>query len=167
MRGAAAEFRFDDLPHHRREPVTLRTDLAKDALVLGRRHESEAVGQGRGADPREGARDRLVDSDNFATSRDRSSQFRFFSQFCARSGVLREEPTNVRGVALKLAVRGGSLLECPKPPHPVVRLPEDAQAEQADRDDQHGSAHERNEQLGVDLGRQAPDRADERIVARA
>jgi hypothetical protein len=73
----------------------------------------------------------------------------------------------MRGVALELAVREGSFLECPEPPHPVVRLSEDAQPEQADRDDQHGSADERDEQLGVDLGRQAADRADERIVAPA
>ena len=32
---------------------------------------------------------------------------------------------------------------------------------------QHRGAHERDEQLGVDLGRQAADRADERIVAAA
>ena len=44
---------------------------------------------------------------------------------------------------------------------------EDAQPEHADGDDQHGGAHERDEQLGVDLGRQAADSADERIVAGA
>ena len=44
---------------------------------------------------------------------------------------------------------------------------EDAQPEHADGDDQHRGADERDEQLGVDLGRQAADGSDEPIVARA
>ena len=71
----------------------------------------------------------------------------------------------MRSVALELAVREGSFLERPEPPYPVVRLREDAQPEHADSDEQHRSAHERDEQLGVDLGRQAADSSDERIVA--
>ena len=44
--------RLDDLAHERREPTARRTDLAKDALVFGRRHEAEAVGERRRRDPR-------------------------------------------------------------------------------------------------------------------
>ena len=61
------------------------------------------------------------------------------------------------GVTLELAVRNGSLLQGPDAPDPVVRLPEHAEPEQADRDEQHRGAHERDQQLGVDLGRQTAD----------
>jgi hypothetical protein len=73
----------------------------------------------------------------------------------------------MRSVALELAVREGSFLERPEPPHAVVRLREDAQPEHADGDEQHRGAHEGDEQLGMDLGRQAADSSDERTVARA
>ena len=71
------------------------------------------------------------------------------------------------GVALELAVGEGSLLERSEATYPVVRLPEHPLPEHADCDEQHGSAHEREEQLGLDLGRQAADSSDERIVAPA
>ncbi len=70
-------------------------------------------------------------------------------------------------IALELAVREGAFLERPEAPDPVVRLPEHALAEQTDRDEQQGGADERDEQLRVDLGRQAADGSDERIVAAA
>ena len=60
-------------------------------------------------------------------------------------------------VALEPAVGEGSLLEHPEPPDPFVRLAEDAQPEQADRDDQDRGADERDEQLRADLGRQAAE----------
>jgi hypothetical protein len=58
-------------------------------------------------------------------------------------------------------------LERPEPFDPLVRLAEQAQAEQTDHDDDHGSADERNEQLGPNPGRHAADCPDERIVAPA
>ena len=69
----------------------------------------------------------------------------------------------MRGVALELAVRGGSFLERPKPPRgrPIAR---GRGLERADGDEQHRGAHERDEQLGVDLGRQAADGSDEPII---
>ena len=81
--------------------------------------------------------------------------------------VLGEEVADVRGVALELAVRGGSFLERPELAHPVVRLCEDAQPEGTDGDEQHRGAHERDEQLRVDPGGQATHGPDESIVARA
>ena len=71
------------------------------------------------------------------------------------------------GVALELAVGGSSFLKHSKGRHSVVRLPEDAQTEHADRDDQHGSSQEGDEQLGVDLRRDAANRSDYGIVADA
>jgi hypothetical protein len=53
-----------------------------------------------------------------------------------RSDILGEEQTNVRGVALELAVGEGSVLKLSEPSHAVVRLSEDAQPKQSDRDDQ-------------------------------
>ena len=81
--------------------------------------------------------------------------------------VLGELVADVRGVALELAVRGGSFLERPEVAHPVVRLCEDAQPESTDGDDQDRGAHERDEQLRVDPGGQATHGSDEPIVARA
>ena len=106
---------------------------AKDAPVLGGRHEAETVGEGRGRDPRERARDRLVDGD-LARARDRSDP-PGVDLVEVPSDVLREQQANVAGVALELAVREGSLLERSERLHPLVRLAEDAQPEQADRDD--------------------------------
>ena len=81
--------------------------------------------------------------------------------------VLGEEDADVRGVALELAVRGGSFLERPELAHPVVRLCEDAQPESTDGDEQHRGAHERDEQFRVDPGGQATHGPDEPKVARA
>ena len=155
---------FDDLPDERGEPPTLRADRAKEVLVFGGRYEAEAVDAGRGADPGKQVHDSEVYGNSgccSATSRVPAG----VDLVVLLPDVLCEEHANMRRVALELAVREGSFLEWPEPPHPVVRLPENAQPEQADRDDQHGSAHERDEELGVDLGRHAADRADERIVA--
>ena len=58
-------------------------------------------------------------------------------------------------VALEPAVCEGSLLKHPDPPDPFVRLAEDAQPEQADRDDEDRGPEERDEQLRADPGRQA------------
>jgi hypothetical protein len=44
-------------------------------------------------------------------------------------------------------------------------MPEDTLPEQAHGDEQHSGADERDEQLGVDLGRQMADRVHEPIVA--
>jgi hypothetical protein len=71
----------------------------------------------------------------------------------------------VEGVALELAVCKGSLLEGSEPLHSVVRLPEHAQTEQSNCDDEHGSAYEGYEQLNVHLRREMADRSGERIVA--
>jgi hypothetical protein len=68
---------------------------------------------------------------------------------------------------LELAVGEGSLLERTEATDPVVRLPEDAEPEQADRDEQHRRAHEREQELGTHRGRLAADTSDERIVAAA
>ena len=81
--------------------------------------------------------------------------------------VLLEEQTYVERVASELAVRGGPLLELPEGRHPLVRLPEEAEPEHGDGDDQQGSPHEGDEQLGVDPGRHAADRPDDGIVGRA
>ena len=70
-------------------------------------------------------------------------------------------------VALELSVCEGPFLEGSERLRPVVRLSENAQTEHPDRDDHHGRAHERDEQLGVDLRRNAADGADDRIVAPA
>ena len=72
----------------------------------------------------------------------------------------------MRSVALELAVREGSFLERSERGDAVVRQAQDAQPEQSDDDDQQRRANERDEQLGVDLGRQATDGTDERVVAR-
>ncbi len=72
------------------------------------------------------------------------------------------------GVASELAVRGGALAGAsPRDLHPLVRLPEQAQPENADGHDQQRGRHEGDEQLGVDLRRHAADGPDERVVARA
>ena len=73
----------------------------------------------------------------------------------------------MRRVALEGAVRDRPLLQPAEARHPVVRLPEDSLPDQTDRHEQHGGAHERDEQLGVDLEGQAADRTDDRIVAPA
>jgi hypothetical protein len=46
-------------------------------------------------------------------------------------------------------------------------VPEHAQSEQSHDDDENGSAHEGDEQLGVNLRRQAADCADEKVVTTA
>ena len=71
------------------------------------------------------------------------------------------------GVALELAVGDGSFLERPEPPTRSFDCPRTRCPSSADGDEQDGGAHERDEQLGVDLGRQAADGSDERIVAPA
>ena len=81
--------------------------------------------------------------------------------------VLREQQPHVGRVALELAVRERALLKGAEPFRSVVRLTEDSQSEQADGHHEHGSADERDEQLDVDLRRQAPDRSGDRVVAPA
>ena len=66
-------------------------------------------------------------------------------------------------VALEPAVGEGSLLEHPEPPNAVVRLSEDAHAEQPERDDQDSTADDGDEQLRSDRGRHAADAADEAL----
>ena len=77
---------IDDLAHERREPTARHADLAKDALVFCRRHESESVGEGRGPDPLELVDERLVDSITTATGRlcPRPDQIEVRSTFSAR-----------------------------------------------------------------------------------
>ena len=70
-------------------------------------------------------------------------------------------------VALELTVGESSFLERPERLHPLVRLPEEAESEHGDHDDQQRGPHESDEQLGVDAGRQAADRPDERIASRS
>ena len=72
----------------------------------------------------------------------------------------------MRGVALELAVRDGPFLERPERLHAVVRLPEHAQPEHADRDDEQGRADERDEQLGVDLAGRRPTARTSGLSAR-
>ena len=67
-------------------------------------------------------------------------------------------------VALQLAVGEGSLLERPECLHSLVRLPEEAESEHCDDDDQQRRPHERDEQLGVNASRQAADSPDQRIA---
>ena len=81
--------------------------------------------------------------------------------------VLGEEGADVPGVALELTVHERTIPQRPEIPHAVVRLPEYAQAEHSHCEEQHGRADERDEQLGVDLGRQAADGSDERILSAA
>jgi hypothetical protein len=85
----------------------------------------------------------------------------------ARRRVPRQQQTNVEGVALELPVRERSLLKRAEACDPVVRLTENAQPEHAHRDQERCSANDRDEQLGVDLRREAADRTDESAVAAA
>lgn len=73
----------------------------------------------------------------------------------------------MEGVAPKLGVCGAALLELPERLDPLVRLPEEAQSEHGNSDDEQGGTDERDEQLCVDSDGQAADGTDERIVARA
>ena len=52
---------FDDLSHDAREPLTRRPDPLEVDLVLGRWPEQQVVGERRGRDQSDGARDRPVD----------------------------------------------------------------------------------------------------------
>ena len=83
------------------------------------------------------------------------------------SDVLGEQPRERGGIAPELAVRKGSLLERSERLHPLVRLPEQPQPQNAEDDHEQGGADERDEQLGVDAGGQPSDRPDERVVGRA
>ena len=70
-------------------------------------------------------------------------------------------------VASELSVRKGPFLELPEGRHPLVRLPEEAEPEHGDGDDQQGSPHEGDEQFHVHPGWNAADRPDDGIVGRA
>ena len=72
----------------------------------------------------------------------------------------------MESVAPELAVREGSPLERAEGLDPVVGLPENAEPEHADDDDQERGSHEGDEQLRVDGNRQSADRADDRVVVR-
>jgi hypothetical protein len=156
-------FGLDDAPHHGRETPALRADPPKDAFVLGRRHESEPVGECRSSDPRQLVHDGEVDGDRRPAARRPAD----VDLVVVRPDVLGEEAANRSGVALELPVGGRLLLESAECPHPGVRLAENAQPEQGDRDDQHGGSDEPHEELRVHVRRHAGDRADKRVVAAA
>ncbi len=81
--------------------------------------------------------------------------------------VLGEQLAHVHGVAPELAVRNGPFLKRSEGLHPLVRVAEETQPEEAHHDDQQGSPHEGDEQLCVDPGGYPADRPDERVVGRA
>jgi len=72
----------------------------------------------------------------------------------------------MQGVAPQLAVGKCPFLELPEGFHPLVRLAEEPQPEEADPDDEEGSSHEGDEQFDVNPGGQTGNRPDERIVSR-
>ena len=161
----AADGGLDDPLHHRREPLALRADLAKDDA--GPRREARSRGSRRwvsGPIRTSAFATAWSIATSLASAADRDDPGVDLEE--VRPGILDEEQAECLRVALELAVREGSLLERSEPRRSVVRLAEDTQPEQADGDDEHGGADERDEQLRVDLGRQAADPADESVVAR-
>jgi hypothetical protein len=118
LAGRRAGLEVDELAYDSREPLALRTDRAKLALVFGRRHESESDGRGRGTDQRDSVRDRLVYGGCFAPARPR--RIRLVDPVEVARDVLSQQEANMRGVALELAVRRGPLLERPQPRDPVL-----------------------------------------------
>ena len=117
----SAPGRLDQLAVHRGELFTLRADPAKTSSVLGRRHEAEPVYAGRELDPHQRIRDHPVDSYSAGDWVDSGTALEEVG-----SRILGEEETNMRGVALELAVREGSFLERAERRDPVVRQAEDA-----------------------------------------
>src|SRR4029077_1934437 len=78
--------------------------------------------------------------------------------------VRRQDAPEVLGLGLELAVLDGPLLERPDARDAVVRLPENALPQQANRDKQQRCADEGDQQLRPDVGRQARDAPDERVT---
>ena len=145
-----AVLEFDDLHHQRRQLIRRHPDGGQVIRVLRRGREPEPVDGDLRADPVDGVGDGLVDDQGaFGGSGSRITPGPDLVK--VPGGVLREERSNVPGIALELPVGEGSLLECLEALDPVVRLSEDALAQQADGDQQDGRAHDHDEELGVDL----------------
>ena len=70
----------------------------------------------------------------------------------------------MKGVAPELAVGERPFLECPQGFDTLVRLPQQAEPEDADSDHEQRRAHEGDEQLEVNPRRQTGNRPDERVV---
>ena len=114
----------------RDQPPALRTDVAQIALVLGGGIEPEPLRARLGTDPRH----RIPTARSIATELVPRPSGRLETGIDLEEGgsrVLHQQQANVPRVALEPAVGEGSLLEHPEPPDAVVRLSEDAHAEQA------------------------------------
>ncbi len=156
---------FDEFSHDPGEPLSRRPDPLEVDLVLGRWPEQQVVGERRGRDQSDGARDRLVDRQADCVVL-RPVQVREVLVEVP-ADVLRLQQAHVGGVGPELAVGERSLLEGPQRLDALVRLAEQAKPEHSQDDHEQGGAHERDEELGVHPCGKASDRADEPVVGRA
>jgi hypothetical protein len=77
-----------------------------------------------------------------------------------------EEPPDELDLLPEPLVADGTFRERSERPETVVGLPEHTESEQTDRDEQHRSSHEGDEELGVNLRRKSADASNEKIIAR-